>query len=60
MDEKVGVYRKENVLIGGATHRPSDHVVVPVLRERFVETLENEWSGYHLQWNVQQRFMRNL
>ena len=36
--------RKGNVLIGGASHRPPDHVVVPELMERFVETVENEWS----------------
>lgn len=46
-DENAGVYRKENVLIGGATHRPPDHVVVPELMERFVQTVENEWSTLH-------------
>lgn len=46
-DENAGVYRKENVLIGGASHRPPDHVVVPELMERFVETVENEWSTLH-------------
>lgn len=46
-DENAGVYRKENVLIGGASHRPPDHVVVPELMERFVKTVENEWSTLH-------------
>ena len=46
-DENAGVYRQENVLIGGASHRPPDHVVVPELMERFVETVENEWSTLH-------------
>jgi Fic family protein len=46
-DENAGVYRKENVLIGGASHRPPDHVIVPELMERFVETVENEWSTCH-------------
>ncbi|MGF7047893.1 Fic family protein [Paenibacillus sp. DS2015] len=46
-DENAGIYRKENVLIGGASHRPPDHVVVQELMERFVETVENEWSTCH-------------
>lgn len=46
-DEDAGVYRKENVLVGGASHRPPDHVVVPELMERFVETVDNEWSTLH-------------
>ncbi|MGE6489813.1 Fic family protein [Paenisporosarcina sp. NPDC076898] len=46
-DDNAGVYRKENVLIGGASHRPPDHVAVQELMERFVETAENEWSTIH-------------
>lgn len=46
-DDNAGVYRKENVLIGGASHRPPDHVAVQELMERFVETVENEWSTIH-------------
>jgi len=46
-DKNAGVYRKENVLIGGASHRPPDHVAVQELMERFVETVENEWSSIH-------------
>lgn len=46
-DENAGVYRKENVLIGGATHRPPDHLVVQELMERFVFEVENEWSTCH-------------
>lgn len=46
-DENTGIYRKENVLIGGATHRPPDHVVLPKLMERLVEKVEKEWSTLH-------------
>ena len=46
-DENAGVYRKENVLIGGASHRPPDYVIVPELMEQFVEKVENEWSICH-------------
>ena len=46
-DENAGVYRKENVLIGGASHRPPDHVAVQELMERFVERVENEWATIH-------------
>ena len=46
-DDNAGVYRKENVLIGGASHRPPDHVAVQELMERFVETVETEWSTIH-------------
>jgi len=46
-DENAGVYRKENVLIGGASHRPPDHLVVQELMERFVFEVENEWSTCH-------------
>lgn len=46
-DENAGVYRKENILIGGASHRPPNHVFVPELMERFVKTVENEWSTLH-------------
>lgn len=46
-DENAGVYRKENVLIGGATHRPPDHLIVQELMERFVVEVETEWSTCH-------------
>ena len=46
-DDVAGVYRNENVLIGGASHRPPDHVLVQELMEQFVSKVENEWSPIH-------------
>jgi len=46
-DDNAGVYRKENVVIGGASHRPPDHVIVPELMEQFISKVENEWSTIH-------------
>jgi len=46
-DDVAGVYRNENVLIGGASHRPPDHVLVQELMEQFVSKVENEWSTIH-------------
>ena len=46
-DEHAGIYRKENVLIGGASHRPPNHVIVKDLMEQFIETVENKWSTSH-------------
>jgi Fic family protein len=46
-DDNAGVYRKENVLIGGASHRPPDHMIVQELMEQFVSNVENEWSTCH-------------
>ena len=46
-DDVAGVYRNENVLIGGASHRPPDHLLVQELMEQFVSKVENEWSTIH-------------
>lgn len=46
-DDVAGVYLNENVLIGGASHRPPDHVLVKELMEQFVSKVENEWSTIH-------------
>lgn len=46
-DDNAGVYRKENVLIGGASHRSTDHVMLQELMEQFVSKVENEWSTIH-------------
>ncbi len=46
-EDNAGVYRKENVVIGGASHRLPDHVIVPELMEQFISKVENEWSTIH-------------
>lgn len=46
-DSLAGVYRQENVLIGGASHRPPDHVIVQELMEKFILELESTATTYH-------------
>ncbi|MFC6038962.1 Fic family protein [Paenisporosarcina macmurdoensis] len=46
-DNNAGVFRNENVLIGGSSNRPPDHVIVQELMEQFVSKVENEWSTIH-------------
>ena len=45
--DNAGVYRNENVVIGGASHRPPDHVIVPELMEQCISKVESEWSTIH-------------
>lgn len=45
-DENAGKYRKINVLISGAEHRPPDYLLVPELMERLIIRYSN-WSNLH-------------
>lgn len=45
-NENAGRYRKENVIIKGATHIPPDYLKVPELMEKLILTY-NTWSEYH-------------
>ena len=45
-NENAGRYRKENVIIKGATHIPPDYLKVPELMEKLILTY-NAWSEYH-------------
>lgn len=42
-DENAGIYRKQNVIISGAVHKPVDYIFVPEEMERFINwyKLEN-------------------
>lgn len=42
-----GRYRKENVLISGATHIPPKHFEVDYLMQKMVKEYTNEWKAYH-------------
>lgn len=42
-----GKYRNENVLISGAKHIPPKHFSVPLLMQKLVYEINNEWSKYH-------------
>ncbi|AEI45648.1 Fic family protein [Paenibacillus mucilaginosus] len=46
-DEHAGAYRKQNVLISGATHIPPDMTQVPVQMEQFIKWYEGEGNQLH-------------
>lgn len=46
-DANAGAYRKENVLISGATHVPPDALQVPTQMEQFVRWYEHEGQRLH-------------
>ncbi len=39
-----GVYRKENVLISGAEHKPPDYTLVPDEMQRLMKSYHNKWN----------------
>lgn len=41
-NENAGIYRKENVIISGANHKPIDYIFIPEEMERFIEWYKNE------------------
>lgn len=45
-NENAGRYRRENVIIKGATHNPPDYLKVPELMEKLVLNYEN-WNDFH-------------
>lgn len=45
-DENAGKYRRINVLISGADHRPPDYLIVPELMEKLILRYNN-WNNYH-------------
>ena len=45
-DDNAGKYRKINVLISGADHRPPDYLLVPELMERLIIRYNN-WNKFH-------------
>lgn len=45
-NENAGRYRKENVIIKGATHIPPDYLKVPELMEKLILNY-NTWNEYH-------------
>lgn len=46
-DQNAGQYRKENVLISGATHRPPAHYLVNEQMEHLLKQYNNEWQNKH-------------
>lgn len=46
-NEHAGVYRRENVLIGGATHIPPKHYELDILMMKLIEAYEREWKDLH-------------
>jgi Fic family protein len=46
-DEHAGVYRKENVIISGATHIPPDAFQVAFLMEQLIRLNANDWQSLH-------------
>jgi len=46
-NENAGVYRRENVLIGGAEHIPPKHYELDILMMKLVEEYEREWKTLH-------------
>ena len=45
-DLNAGKYRKENVVITGAQHKPPDYIKVPELMEKLIINYD-EWNQYH-------------
>ena len=41
-NENAGIYRKENVIISGANHKPIDYIFIPEEMERFIKWYKNE------------------
>ncbi|MCB9481011.1 MAG: Fic family protein [Desulfobacteraceae bacterium] len=46
-DKNAGSYRKNNVIISGASHVPPDFTQVPDLMESFIETYKNNFIKLH-------------
>ena len=46
-DEHAGVYRKENVIIGGAVHIPPEAVQVPLQMEQFIRWYDGKGQQLH-------------
>ncbi len=46
-DENAGVYRRENVVISGAKHRPPEHFLVQEHMERLVAEYNGQWQQLH-------------
>ncbi len=42
-----GVYRKENVVISGASHTPPDYTIVPDQMQELITHYESEWKNLH-------------
>ena len=45
--ENAGVYRRENVVISGAKHRPPEHILVKEHMERMVTEYNEQWRNFH-------------
>ncbi len=45
--KNAGIYRKENVIISGAKHRPSKYLEVPTLMEKLVYDYNNSFKEFH-------------
>ena len=41
-NENAGIYRKENIIISGANHKPIDYIFIPEEMERFIKWYKNE------------------
>lgn len=46
-DENAGSYRKENVLISGAKHKPPQHFLVKEQMEELVSLYNGKWNSLH-------------
>lgn len=46
-DSNAGLYRTENVLIGGAKHRPPQHFLVKEQMESLIKQYHNDWKDFH-------------
>ncbi|QGG48930.1 Fic family protein [Heliorestis convoluta] len=46
-DSNAGIYRRENVLISGAKHRPPQHILVPEQMEWLIQQYRQDWRTYH-------------
>lgn len=46
-DENAGVYRQENVLISGASHRPPQHFLIKEQMEQLIDNYNNQWQNLH-------------
>ncbi|AVX19354.1 MULTISPECIES: Fic family protein [Carboxydocella] len=46
-DANAGVYRKENVIISGAKHRPPQHFLVKEQMENLIKQYQGEWRNLH-------------
>jgi Fic family protein len=45
--KNAGVYRKENVIISGAIHKPPKYLEVPTLMEKLVHDYNNSYKNFH-------------